>query len=92
MEQDEQIEKLESDVLSLSQSLNRHLEIYAANGKEMARLADNVETHGKKVDEMYVLFTKGSGVKDTFVIAFKLFVATGSVAGAWLLIKQIIPH
>lgn len=82
----------------LEKRFDRHLEIYASNGKEMARLAMVVERmeershkRDKQVNEMFDVykdFKSGKKVIVWFVGgAFALFM---SVGGAYLMAKNIL--
>lgn len=85
-------------VYDLEKRFDRHLEIYANNGKELARLAAAVEalslradTRDKKTDEMYTTyqeFTMGRrGIIWLIGGLFALFMAVGS---AILMVKNIM--
>lgn len=59
----EQLKHIDTKVRVLSDSLDRHLEIYANNGVESARVADNLEEllrhaeeRDKKIDDMWADF------------------------------------
>lgn len=67
--------------------LDKHLEIYANNGKEAARLADEVNKMRQQNEEMYALF---NGSKFTVFLIKWAFIAFAAVAGLILTIKQII--
>lgn len=85
---------IEEHVLHIEERLDKHLEIYAKNGKESRRVADALEKiiahsmeRDKKVDEMYQFFSDGK-------IATRLakFLGTSFVAllSAYLLVKNIL--
>lgn len=85
-------------VEDLEKRFDRHLEIYANNGKEMARLASVIEAmqlysteRNKKVDEMYITYQEFMMGKKGIIWliggSFAIFMALGS---AYLMIKNII--
>lgn len=53
------IEQHKAWIKQTQASMDRHLEIYANNGKEMARLATNVENLIKTVDSIKIVITSG---------------------------------
>ena len=85
---------LEEELNKIEGRLDRHLEIYAENGKESKRVADALERlieHSKerdaKVDEMYEFFSGGLVVSRVAKFTGTLIVATG---GAYLMFKSIL--
>jgi len=93
-EHKEQCTHLDGKLDELEGRLDRHLEIYANNGKESARVANALEKmilrsneRDKKVDEMFDAYSEFKAGKRTLKWLFGLFMAVG---GAVLLIKGII--
>jgi hypothetical protein len=81
-------------ISNLERRFDKHLAIYAANGKESKRVADLIEKmmeHSRerdiKLDEMYESFTTGREGIRILKWVFGLSIAVG---GAYLMIKQII--
>ena len=52
----EQTQRLEHDMRHLGNRFDRHLEIYAANGKELAAVKQNVASLDKTITEFYRSF------------------------------------
>lgn len=85
-------------IYDLEKRLDRHLEIYANNGKEMARLAIAVETMAQndkerdvKVDEMFIAYQEfKNGRKAIVWLIGGLFSIFMTVGGAILMAKQIL--
>ena len=83
---DKQIEELES-------RFDRHLEIYANNGRELSRLSKLIEIHIKNHDEFkdkiepMIKFYDGMGFTQRF--ALYVIAVISSVVGLYLLIKQV---
>lgn len=84
---------LEAQIKDVDSRLDKHLEIYANNGKELARLGNLLEQHmadhkdtEKKVQEMYDVFIDGRGGVKVIKILFGILVAIGS---AILMVKGI---
>jgi hypothetical protein len=85
---------LEDELNKIEGRLDRHLEIYAQNGKESKRVADALERlieHSKerdaKVDEMYEFFYGGHVVTRVAKVAGTFIMACG---GAYLMFKSIL--
>lgn len=83
----EHIKKERERIDSIDARLDRHLEIYANNGKESKRVADALEKLIVQHKEMYDLFDTLKGGKTTIKWLFGVFVAIGS---ATLLVKQLL--
>ena len=52
----EQTRRLEEDMRHLGNRFDRHLEIYAANGKELSAVKQNVASLDKTITEFYLSF------------------------------------
>lgn len=85
---------LEHELDKIEGKLDRHLEIYATNGKESRRVADALEKlieHSKerdaKVDEMYEFFSGGQVITRVAKFSGTFIVACG---GAYLMFKSIM--
>lgn len=85
---------LEHELEKIEGRLDRHLEIYAANGKESKRVADALERliehsmqRDVKVDEMYEFFSGGVAVSKAAKFLGTFIVACG---GAYLMFKNIM--
>lgn len=85
---------LEHELDKIEGRLDRHLEIYAQNGKESKRVADALERlieHSKerdaKVDEMYEVFTSTIAVSKFLKVSAVFLVSCGS---AYLMAKSIL--
>lgn len=84
-------------VYDLEQRFDKHLEIYANNGKEMARLASAVEAMQERsekrdviVDEMLKVYQEfQSGKKGIVWLIGGLFAMFMTVGSAYLMFKQI---
>ena len=93
MKDEQFLQHIDEKVDTLDERLDRHLEIYAANGKESARVANALETlinrsaeRDAKVDEMLNLFNTFKGGKTVIKWIFGIIMAIGSL---WLLIIKI---
>lgn len=82
------------DLNALEKRFDKHISIYAANGKESKRVADALERliqynseRDVKVDEMYALFNDGKTATKITKWVFTFIMATG---GAFLLFKNIL--
>lgn len=93
-EDDERMNEFEARLIEQSQSLNRHLEIYAQNGKEMQRMGDLIENQllprMKNVDELYELLTAGKTLRSTLKVVVIIILTTGSLIAAYGVIKGFI--
>ena len=85
---------LEDELNKIEGRLDRHLEIYAQNGKESKRVADALERlieHSKerdeRVDEMYEFFSGGHVVTRVAKFTGTFIMAIG---GAYLMFKSIL--
>ena len=81
----EQMKHMDERIDDVDNRLDRHLEIYANNGKEMARLAQAIEAHIKsqdnveiKVNEMYKIFNDGKIGTKIVKWVFRVLIAIGS--------------
>lgn len=90
----EHIQKESDRITSIDDRLDKHLVIYANNGKESARVADALERiiesqkiNNAKTDEMYDIFRDLKGGKKTTIWAISGFMFIGS---AYLLAKNIL--
>lgn len=80
------MKSIDQQVELLTKRFDKHLEIYANNGKESQRVADNLEALIQQNNEMYTLFSTFKGGWTVSKWVFGLFVAVGS---AWVLIQKI---
>lgn len=83
----EHIQKESDRITSIDDRLDKHLVIYANNGKESARVADALEKLIKQHGEMYDLFSTLKGGRTTIKWIFGFVLAVGS---AVLLTKNIL--
>ena len=81
----EQMKHMDERIDDVDNRLDRHLEIYANNGKEMARLAQAIEAHiksqdnvEKRVNEMYEVFNDGKIGTKIVKWVFRVLIAIGS--------------
>lgn len=90
----------EKEINRLQDAFNRHLEIYASNGKEIARLATCIKTHIESTKEYRKQREERDKEIDKWLEPIKtitngkkmILYLTGFISalgGLWLLIKQI---
>lgn len=66
----EQTRRLEEDMRHLGNRFDRHLEIYAANGKELAAVKQNVASLDKTITEFYISFKAHEAAQREFIEQF----------------------
>jgi len=83
---DPQLEQHFKEDLAFQERFNHHLEVYAKNGRELARLADAIERHIERTEPMIKWF---EGMTFTKKLVMWILAFFASIGGLILLIREL---